>query len=369
LENSRLENPATGFQLPSPVNSTSPATYNSDLATISVGLTGRKGNSDVWGSTIEVPPYGVFEDESKKLSLSGVFRTIWNDSDSKHLFLFICLLFFAVFIQFFYGFVTGSLGLLSTAFHTSCDLVAMCISLAAMVFAKHQPTRRFSYGYDRMETLASFSNGVFLLFVSLFLVKEIIERFLESEIEEIHTNGIIPISLLALVINIIGVTFFRDHARIKIELRHNAHEENIYTIVVHILVDIFGNIGNIIAVWLLSAGFHSADAILAIIIISVMIYNALPIVQRTGKILFQTTPFSIRDQLEKALRESSTLDGVLECKEEHFWTQSPGVFVGTLIIRVRSDAQEQVVLQKVQNLFRPMITHLTVQVEKDNWAK
>jgi Co/Zn/Cd efflux system component len=35
-----------------------------------------------------------------------------------------------------------------------------------------------------METLASFSNGVFLLFVSLFLIKEIIERFLESEIEE-----------------------------------------------------------------------------------------------------------------------------------------------------------------------------------------
>lgn len=81
--------------------------------------------------------------------------------------------------------------------------------------------------------------------------------------------------------------------------------------------------------------------------------------------------------------EASTVEGVLECVHEHFWTQSPGVYVGTLQVRVRSDANEQLVLAKVTNvrssrdvavylsnsaqIFSHLISHLTVQIVKDDW--
>jgi heme-binding NEAT domain protein len=58
----------------------------------------------------------------------------------------------------------------------------------------------------------------------------------------------------------------------------------------------------------------------------------------------------------------------LECKNEHFWTHAPGVFVGSLVVRVRGDANEETVLARVQNLFNPLVTHLTVQVEKDDFS-
>ena len=86
------------------------------------------------------------------------------------------------------------------------------------------------------------------------------------------------------------------------------------------------------------------------------------------RVLLQTTPSSISDQLDKVLREVSTLEGVLECRNEHFWTQSPGVFVGSLYVRVRSDAEEQSVLAKVHKLLDPLITHLTIQVEKEDFV-
>ncbi len=66
--------------------------------------------------------------------------------------------------------------------------------------------------------------------------------------------------------------------------------------------------------------------------------------------------------------KAGTTEGVLECRREHFWTQSPGIFVGSLVVRVRSDANEQTVLTRVANLLSPLITHLTVQVEKDDFA-
>lgn len=59
------------------------------------------------------------------------------------------------------------------------------------------------------------------------------------------------------------------------------------------------------------------------------------------------------------------MEGVLECSNEHFWTYAPGYFVGSLSVRVRSDANEQLVLSRVRALFEPLVTNLTIQIEKD----
>jgi hypothetical protein len=136
----------------------------------------------------------------------------------------------------------------------------------------------------------------------------------------------------------------------------------------------------------------------------------IPSCQEAGRQLLQTTPASIRDGLEKCLREASTVEGVLELSGEHFWTQAPGIFVGSLHARVRQDANEQQVLAKISNvscrpasafrclglylclrlnipcftshqrkppflqstlhtaeIFSHLVTHLTVQIDKDDW--
>jgi len=42
---------------------------------------------------------------------------------------------------------------------------------------------------------------------------------------------------------------------------------------------------------------------------------------------WQTTPSHIIGQLDKCIREASTLDGVLEFRHEHFWTVAFGMMV------------------------------------------
>lgn len=73
--------------------------------------------------------------------------------------------------------------------------------------------------------------------------------------------------------------------------------------------------------------------------------------------------------LDKALREASTLDGVLELRNEHFWTIGFGSLVGSLYVRVRRDASEQLVLAHVTKRLHPFVKHLTVQVFKDDWVR
>jgi len=89
----------------------------------------------------------------------------------------------------------------------------------------------------------------------------------------------------------------------------------------------------------------------------------------SGKILLQTTPSHIIGQLDKCLREASTLDGVLEFRHEHFWTVAFGTMAGSVHVRIRRDADEQMVLAHVYNRLSNLISVLTVQIFKDDWSR
>ncbi len=128
---------------------------------------------------------------------------------------------------------------------------------------------------------------------------------------------------------------------VVIEMRY-AHQENLYSIFVHVAVDAIANVGVILSIWLMAMyvslslintmifilnirntsvilstflrnymyiyrGWLLADPIVAIGIIGLMVTNAIPICQRTGKVLLQTTPLTIKDQLDKYLREVRTI--------------------------------------------------------------
>lgn len=83
-------------------------------------------------------------------------------------------------------------------------------------------------------------------------------------------------------------------------------------------------------------------------------------------------------QLDKCLREALTLDGVLEFRHENIWTlglsdpsrgslsalgdHSGFILTGSLHVRIRRDANEQMVLAHVRERLAPLVPLLTVQV-------
>lgn len=67
-------------------------------------------------------------------------------------------------VQLFYAIATGSLGLLSDSIHMAFDCLALVVGLCAAVMSKWPPSTRFPYGYGKMDTLAGFANGIFLMY-------------------------------------------------------------------------------------------------------------------------------------------------------------------------------------------------------------
>eukprot|EP01119_Soliformovum_irregulare_P007216 TRINITY_DN19611_c0_g1_i1.p1 TRINITY_DN19611_c0_g1~~TRINITY_DN19611_c0_g1_i1.p1 ORF type:complete len:305 (-),score=64.34 TRINITY_DN19611_c0_g1_i1:56-970(-) len=263
---------------------------------------------------------------------------------------------------------SGSLSLLSTAFHSIFDVITIGISLLPMILDRYPPNEKYSYGYDRLIVIASFSNAVFLLFASVFLLFECVERMIaddhhEAEITTSYASSVVIVTIAGLCIRLAGIFLFPSS-----RARSEGHsKEDLW---LHAMTDTVASIAVVVSTYLTGSGVVLADPIVAMFIVGLIVYNAYPVCRKTSAVLLQTTPVSLKEQLDKAIREATTLEGVVECKNEHFWTHAPGIYVGSLYVRVRTDATEQqreAVLYKVRALFAPYIQYLTVQLEKDDW--
>jgi len=87
------------------------------------------------------------------------------------------------------------------------DCSALLLGLAASLVAKWKPSDKFTYGFGRAEILAGLANGLFLLFIALFIMKEAIERTFEPP--EVHHERLFVISVLGFLVNLIGIFVFQ----------------------------------------------------------------------------------------------------------------------------------------------------------------
>ncbi|KAJ1935223.1 hypothetical protein FBU59_005456 [Linderina macrospora] len=132
-----------------------------------------------------------------------------SDSESRSIFMFLLLNLSYMFVQIVYGYITNSLGLISDAIHMLFDCMALAIGLIAAVMSKWPPSDTFTFGYDRIEILSGFSNGVFLMLISVSIFFEAIERLLHPP--EMNTQRLLLVSFGGLVVNLFGMFAFNGH--------------------------------------------------------------------------------------------------------------------------------------------------------------
>ena len=94
------------------------------------------------------------------------------------------------------GWLTGSLALLSDAGHMFSDAAALFLSLTAMRIAARPPSAAKTYGYQRVEILAAFINGLTLAVISFAIFWEAYERIQQPPV--VMSSGMLVLRLSAL---------------------------------------------------------------------------------------------------------------------------------------------------------------------------
>lgn len=139
---------------------------------------------------------------------------IISDKKSRKIAIFLLINTGFMVVEFFYGFLSNSLGLISDACHMLFDCAALAIGLYASYISRLPENSKYNYGYGRFEVVSGYANAVLLVLVASLIVLESIERILEPP--EISTESLLLVSVGGLLVNIVGLIFFHEE-------HHHAH--------------------------------------------------------------------------------------------------------------------------------------------------
>src|SRR6476661_826765 len=99
--------------------------------------------------------------------------------------------------------LTGSLALLSEAGHMLADVGGFALALFAINYTRKPATTQRTYGFYRMEILASLVNSVVLVLLSAYILYEGLGRIFEPP--EIQSLPLIIVAAIGLTVNFIGM--------------------------------------------------------------------------------------------------------------------------------------------------------------------
>ncbi|XP_077993972.1 zinc transporter 6-like [Glandiceps talaboti] len=284
---------------------------------------------------------------------------------------------------------TDSMVLTAYTYLMLFDIMSLGTCLITIWVKKQRPTPSFSFGHARFEVLAVFSSTVLAQFAAFFIIKESTERLIQQP--DVHTGRLLLGGIVGFVFHLI-VTYavhnrafehvilaassswlqehFADMSRSMCSVLPGLDKLLLPRVNPFALIGFAGGLAVFATQLLIELNNYFIADTLAAISVAIMICGTMfPMSVYTGKMLLQTTPSHIIGQLDKCLREASTLDGVLEFRNEHFWTVSFGTLAGSLHVRVRRDANEQMVLAHVTNRLSNVVSILTIQVFKDDWTR
>ncbi len=77
------------------------------------------------------------------------------------------------------GLLTGSLGLIGDAVHSSLDMVSGALAYWAIVTARRPPDREHPFGHDRAENLAAYTEGLLLVGAAGVITFEAVQRLID----------------------------------------------------------------------------------------------------------------------------------------------------------------------------------------------
>ncbi|WP_102028981.1 cation diffusion facilitator family transporter [Salirhabdus sp. Marseille-P4669] len=261
-----------------------------------------------------------------------------------------------MFIEFIGGLLTNSLALISDAGHMLSDAAALGLSLLAFKIGEKAANSEKTYGYKRFEILAAFLNGITLIIISIYIFYEAYHRFLEPP--NVSPSMMI-IAAIGLIINI-----FVAWILMKGDTNENLNMRSAF---LHVLGDLLGSVGALIAGLLIYFfNWNIADPLASVLVSLLILISGWRVAKDSFHVLMEGKPANIDiDHVEEHLM---ALPGVKSIHDLHVWTITSDFPALSCHLTVRGNADRDELLNQASKLLREHfhLKHTTIQLEGEN---
>ena len=226
-------------------------------------------------------------------------------SEKRILVAFILNLAFSM-IEFAGGLWTGSIAIASDALHDLGDAAGIGASYFLEKKSKRQPDEKYTYGYARYSMLGGAVTSLILLFGSATVIVGAVERLINPV--SVNYDGMIIFAILGVCINFGATILTREGGSL-----------NQRAVSLHMLEDVMGWAAVLVgAVVMRFTDTTVIDPVMSIFVAVFILINVFGNMKEISAIFLEKAPDGI--DTNELLHHLSELDGVIEVHHLHVWT-------------------------------------------------
>ena len=259
-----------------------------------------------------------------------------------------------VLVEAFYGWLTGSLALLSDAGHNLSDVLGLLMAWGGYYLARLRPSRRHTYGLGRATMMAAVFNALILLVATGGIVWEAIARF--SDPVPIQGGTVVAVAAIGIAINGFTAWLFMP--------RGERHDLNLRGAYLHMAADALVSLGVVIAAGLfILTGWTWLDPAISLVIALVILLGTWKLLHPALRLSLDAVPATI--ELDEVSDYLTTLPGVSAIHDLHVWAMSTSETALTVHLVMPGGQPDDEFLCRIANALHDEfgIEHTTIQVE------
>jgi len=249
---------------------------------------------------------------------------------------------------------TGSLALAADAGHMLTDVAGLALALFAVWIATRPPTPAKTFGYFRVEILASVVNALVLLVVAGFILVEAYARLFAPR--EVLAGPMVVIAATGLAVNLAGAWLLRRGA---------AESLNVRAAYVEVLADALASLGVLFAASAIAVtGWNVIDPITSAAIAVFIVPRTWRLLTQAVNVLLEGTPAHLElAEIEAAM---TAVPGVRHIHDLHVWTLTSGREAMSAHVVVDDVGESERLLAELHALLHARfgIDHTTIQIDK-----
>ena len=258
------------------------------------------------------------------------------------------------------GIISGSLALLADAGHMLTDTMALALAAFAFRVSSRPADGRRSYGYQRVQIIAAFVNGLSLLGIVGWILFEAVMRLIDPP--DVIGRTMLIVASAGLLVNIFAFVVL-----------HGGDQDNlnIRGAVLHVLGDLLGSVAAIIAALVvIRTGWMPIDPILSVLVAMLILRSAWQLVRRSSHILLEGAPewLDVDEMQEKII---ARVPEVSEIHHVHVWGLTPQHLMLTMHVVLPENVVEPTpVVRRVKAVLMSDfgIDHSTIEAEYGDCA-
>lgn len=259
-------------------------------------------------------------------------------------------------LEFAYGFIANSVGLLGDAVHNFGDTFGLLLSWGANWLLLKPGSVRYSYGFRRTSILAAIINALLLVASSTLIAYEAIYHLSQgSQVNE----------FIIIIVAFIGIFINGGTALLFIKGSHD--DLNIKGAFLHLLSDALISVGVVVAgIAIYLTGYNWIDPISGLIIIAIILWGTWGLLRDSVGLILDATPnhidhTGINDFL-------NNLPNVVAVHDLHIWGLSTREIALTAHLVMPQAHVTSVDYKTINTTLRDTfrVNHTTIQVEIEN---